>query len=440
MGAPPDTMASAKIPANLPELVKTAFQRARASGDVLFFPTQVTLLNVGSVPFQLRFSPALASKPKAPQPAPSPAGPSTPSSTEPGQTTTAKPFFDPFDNPPPPMLITAIPPSHILVLNKFAVVPEHFILATSAFREQTHLLEPADLDVAYQCIEAYHNYHLHRHHRDGDEKDGDAADAQGQHHDQEQEQPAPGEGELFVFFNSGPHSGASQPHRHLQLLPVARMHEGLDRAQEPGWTVLARGLLFGESSGAASSGSGSSTSTSTSTRNGSSVRDQMPFATFAERITPPLPPSSSSRGEPTRRDLHATYLRLYRRACEAVLGCAAVAGDGSGSGSESVGQAGGEPARISYNLAMTRDVMVVMPRVAEGQTVTATTPGDGDRGDGVEPGKREVGKLALNGTVLAGTALVKSQAEWDALRREPEQLKEILGRIGVPNIQAASLL
>lgn len=50
MTLPPDAMAPAKVPANLPELVKTAFQRARASGDVHFFPTQVTLLNVNSVP------------------------------------------------------------------------------------------------------------------------------------------------------------------------------------------------------------------------------------------------------------------------------------------------------------------------------------------------------------------------------------------------------
>ena len=46
----PDGMAPVKIPANLPELVKTAFHRARTSGDVHFFATQVTLVNVNSVP------------------------------------------------------------------------------------------------------------------------------------------------------------------------------------------------------------------------------------------------------------------------------------------------------------------------------------------------------------------------------------------------------
>jgi ATP adenylyltransferase len=64
--------------------------------------------------------------------------------------------------------------------------------------------------------------------------------------------------------------------------------------------------------------------------------------------------------------------------------------------------------------------------VVEGTAVVA--------GDGGE--KKDVGKLALNGTVLAGTALVKTQEEWDALRAEPEQLLEILGRIGVPTVHA----
>ena len=39
-----------KAPANLPELVRTAFNKARASGDVNFYPTQVTLVDVNSIP------------------------------------------------------------------------------------------------------------------------------------------------------------------------------------------------------------------------------------------------------------------------------------------------------------------------------------------------------------------------------------------------------
>lgn len=46
-------------------------------------------------------------------------------------------------------------PAHFLVLNKFAVVPEHFILATTEFKPQTHILESSDLEATLACIEAY---------------------------------------------------------------------------------------------------------------------------------------------------------------------------------------------------------------------------------------------------------------------------------------------
>ncbi|GAB1319988.1 bifunctional AP-4-A phosphorylase/ADP sulfurylase [Madurella fahalii] len=407
MPASPDAMSPVKVPPNLPELVRTAFNRARASGDVNFYPTQVTILNVNSVPIQLRFSPALANKPKAPLP-PSPTiAPSDASTTNsPEQKPHKKPFFDPFDKPPAAMLITRLAPSHLLVLNKFAVVPEHFILATQAFKEQTHLLERADLEVAYACIEAYHTHHQHRHqHRHRHYHDNNNNNNNKSQNDAGEDED---DGELFVFFNSGPHSGASQPHRHIQLLPVARMREGLEEVEGGGaWEVLAAGLA------AAGAGTGA--------EDGGPLplRGRVPFQTFAERIGPGA-------------DLRRVYLRLYRRACEAVLGAAEggaaaeVPADGGGGGDGEDGKEGVE-ARISYNLAMTRDVMVVMPRLAEGEVVSVVER-DGTR--------RVVGKLALNGTVLAGTALVKSQAEWDALRVEPEQLLEILGRIGVPSVQA----
>jgi len=71
---------------------------------------------------------------------------------------------------------------------------------------------------------------------------------------------------------------------------------------------------------------------------------------------------------------------------------------------------------------MTRRRLVVCPRLAEGDVVRS--------GSGSE--ERPVGRLALNGTVLAGTALVKTQAEWDALREDPGQLAGVLARIGLP--------
>lgn len=148
------------------------------------------------------------------------------------------------------------------------------------------------------------------------------------------------------------------------------MREGVGE----GWDVLAKGL-------------------------GGLAQEKLPFWTVAEEIR---------SGE----DLREMYLRLYSRACEKVLG-------------DRVDVRLEGEAQISYNLAMTRDVMVVCPRLTEGAAVR-------DR-----EGK-EVGWLALNGTVLAGTALVKNQAEWDALRADPGQVAAVLGKIGVENKKVGS--
>ncbi|KAK3368570.1 histidine triad-like protein [Podospora didyma] len=364
MSLPPSDMPPLcfKVLANLPELVRTTFSKARASGDVNFYPTKVAVFDVNSVPFQLRFAPSLANKPKNP-----------PHSSSSEQSLPKKAPFDPFDNPPAPLLITtpSALDSHFLVLNKFAIVPEHFILATRAFAPQTHLLDAADLRAAYACIDAYHRAKNNNVHKKKDDNGEIIREDTG--------------GELFVFFNSGPASGASQPHRHLQLLPVQRMRDGLPDDGGHGWDVLANALLD------------------------KSTRERLPFQTFAERIDPALGADG----------LRTVYLALYRLACGAVLGTAA----------ERTSQQEEGEARISYNLAMTRDSMVIVPRATEGGDVFAP-PASGDGDNNAE--REKVGQLAFNGTLLAGTALVKSQVEWDALRQDPGQLAAVLGRIGVP--------
>jgi ATP adenylyltransferase len=191
---------------NLPALVRKQFKAAHDSGDLTFFATQVSILHCGGLPvcesllrqhsnkvannmqFQLRFSPALANKPKS----------NKPSNLK---------SINPFENPSKGLFITDLPPSHILVLNKFPVVPNHFILATKVFKQQTDWLEEDDLGAAYACLKAY---------RDSGE-------------------------ELFGFFNSGKASGASQPHRHIQFLPVDSMRSGIQEGVK--WDVLADSLI-----------------------------------------------------------------------------------------------------------------------------------------------------------------------------------------------------
>ncbi|KAI1759326.1 HIT-like protein [Hypoxylon sp. FL1150] len=305
-------------PPNLPDLVKAAFDKARVNGDVSYYPTQVAVLTPRSIPFQLRFSPALAHKPEAPK------------TKEPN----AKPF-NPFENPSPAMLVADLPPSHRLVLNKFAVVPEHFILVTRDVKPQTHVLEKSDIAAAFACIEAYRT--------DGRE--------------------------LFAFFNSGPHSGASQSHRHLQLLPVECMKDGLEDVENGGqWNVLADRLAESEQG--------------------------LPFKVFATSTRPDMSPE----------ERHGAYLDLYRHAVSSVLPHGEVPSEGE--------------ARISYNLAITSSSMALCPRTAEG-TMIKNKSGE------------DIGVVSLNGTVLAGTALVKNEAEWDALRDNSDMLLDVLKGIGL---------
>ena len=88
------------------------------------------------------------------------------------------------------LLVAQIPvhkPTHSLVLNKYPVIPQHSILATIPYKEQTDLLDIEDLEVTYACLKAWE------------------ADSAG----------STPERRLFAFFNSGEHSGASQAHRHV---------------------------------------------------------------------------------------------------------------------------------------------------------------------------------------------------------------------------------
>lgn len=80
----------------------------------------------------------------------------------------------------PPLEVGRLGTSHVLILNKYPVQPAHLLLITQQWQPQSGWLSEADwLAVAHV-----------------------AADTGG-----------------LWFFNSSPTAGASQPHRHLQLLP-----------------------------------------------------------------------------------------------------------------------------------------------------------------------------------------------------------------------------
>lgn len=89
----------------------------------------------------------------------------------------SSPFLPPYD---PALLVGAISPTHVCLLNKYNVFDRHLLLVTREFERQESPLERADLAAALACVGAL---------------DG------------------------LVFYNGGSDAGASQAHKHLQLVP-----------------------------------------------------------------------------------------------------------------------------------------------------------------------------------------------------------------------------
>ena len=297
--------------------------------------------------FQLRYCPALAKKPND-------------NTTTPEDKPKPKP--DPFANPSPELLIAEVHGgSHILVLNKYPVIPNHFILATKADKPQTDLLEREDLAVSLACLRAW---------REGAANDN--------------------EGQLFAFFNSGQHSGASQPHRHLQFLPVQDMKVNKSKWQDPDtfdWNPLILSMT--------------SNYHELSTFNYTS-NARLPIRHFAIALEDETPSS-----------LHSKYINLLQIALAATKKPAEAFIEHD----EHVEIKNHGQANFSYNLAMTPEIMAICPRRSE----SAAIPGLGDDHF-----------ASINGTILGGTFMVKEEEEWHTLRNMPHALDAILETIGYP--------
>lgn len=77
-----------------------------------------------------------------------------------------------------------------LVLNKFPVVPYHFMLVTKEFKSQNTPLSPDELCATFSVLKALEQA------KSQDNKN------------------------WFAFYNCGPESGASQPHKHVQFMTI----------------------------------------------------------------------------------------------------------------------------------------------------------------------------------------------------------------------------
>ncbi|QGA20038.1 hypothetical protein EYB26_007738 [Talaromyces marneffei] len=357
---------------SLPSLVSRRFTAAKESGSLLFSATHLAILSSKrGIDYQLRYCPALSKKPEKQSPQNKPPGP--------------KP--DPFENPSGDLLITDVSlckeaeKSHNLILNKFPVIPNHFILATKQFEKQTDLLEKEDLGIAYACLQAWEY-----------PSPADGVDVK-----EEEKRKERRRRRLFMFFNSGDESGASQPHRHVQFLPIEDMRDQEEDSESEkrsaSWIPLIDLLL---------------TSADVQTSSSSGIRHlpNLPVQHFAMQI-----PRSESSPSPSVDKLHEIYLSLYHAALLASTTSPSVTTE------EQTRTSGA--AAISYNLAMTRDIMMICPRRKE----TATLSG---------LGADSAADVSLNGTILAGTLMVKTEEQWDCLRGDGEVVNDLLAEVGIP--------
>jgi len=85
------------------------------------------------------------------------------------------------------LFVADVSDSHVAILNKFNVVDRHLLIVTRRFEQQRALLTLRDFEAWWRCMSEY---------------------------------------DSIGFYNGGPEAGASQPHKHLQLVPLPLAAQG----------------------------------------------------------------------------------------------------------------------------------------------------------------------------------------------------------------------
>jgi ATP adenylyltransferase len=128
---------------------------------------------------------------------------------ESGKGKNANPFL-PYEEA---LFVADISETHVALLNKFNVVDNHLLIVTREFEDQETLLTFEDFEALWACMSEYNS---------------------------------------LGFYNGGEAAGASQPHKHLQIVPLPLAAEGPEIPLEPligmtgknGLITTASGLPF----------------------------------------------------------------------------------------------------------------------------------------------------------------------------------------------------
>ena len=177
-------MAQGKIllkPGTLWTSVKEQTEHALQCGALLSIPTEFEFIEQDNVRFLVRILSNLNRKKAAKE-------------KQEKQSATSGQEFNPFLPYEKDLFVADISDTHVCILNKFNVVDYHLLIITRAFEEQESLLTLEDFAAMWACL----------------------ADFDG-----------------LAFYNSGKIAGASQRHKHLQLVPLPLAPSGPQIPIEP---------------------------------------------------------------------------------------------------------------------------------------------------------------------------------------------------------------
>ncbi|KAJ1962408.1 bifunctional AP-4-A phosphorylase/ADP sulfurylase [Dipsacomyces acuminosporus] len=154
-------------PTALDTLVHERYGSAVAQGALLFANSEIVEHKECGVDFEIRYAPALAKKP----------------SSKPKEKQQSNDFVNPFLPFDRRLHVKSLGSTHQLLLNKYCIIPGHLLITTAEFEQQGEPLTEKDFAVVLDTTSNLSRRHI-------------------------------------VFYNSGEESGASQPHKHLQILPM----------------------------------------------------------------------------------------------------------------------------------------------------------------------------------------------------------------------------
>jgi ATP adenylyltransferase len=221
---------------------------------------------------------------------------------------------DPFMPYDPGLFVADVSETHVALLNKFNVIEHHLLIVTRAFEEQEVLLDIGDFTAWLACLAEF---------------------------------------EGLGFYNGGVQAGASQRHKHMQIVPLPL--NAADTGGDPSFPIEP---LF---------------RTSAVPRNADiAVLAGLPFAHAFVRLAPASSPAAAAE----------SALAAYRRLMNA-LGLEPAASVGT-------------PARqtVPYNLLLTTHWMLLVPRTAA-----------------------QAQCISINALGFAGSLFVRDSAQMETVRR-----------------------